>query len=65
MTTSYAKVGGPPEFWMWVKVRDLDTGEFVDDVTEVNCHEGWLIRFIDPEHSQTEKVLGRYEVVRL
>jgi hypothetical protein len=38
---TYAKVGGPPDDWAQLQVRDLDSGELLDGVVEVNSAEGW------------------------
>lgn len=40
---TYAKVGGPPEEWMGLKVLDVTTGQELRDVLEVNTVEGWCV----------------------
>ena len=57
-----------------IKVFDLDTGQEVLDVKEVNTVEGWLESlkrggdgryYVDPEnHEQaaTQRIEGRYEI---
>lgn len=42
MTLTYAKAGGPPDYWSHVDVIDLDTGTKVRGVTEVDTLAGWL-----------------------
>lgn len=72
---TYAKAEGPPADWILLRVIDLETGEEVKLVTEVNTEEGWLIRlatdqggktFVDPETDKaaTERVTGRFELRR-
>lgn len=41
----YARVNGPPENWNLCLVRNLVTGDLIDDVVEVNAKEGWLRRY--------------------
>jgi hypothetical protein len=70
---TYAKVGGPPDDWASLQVVDLDTGEPVERVVEVNASEGWLIRHKvdDTGHIETangyivwERLDGRFEIRR-
>lgn len=69
---TYAKGGETPggEF---LEVFNLDTGEKIDDVAEVNCDEGWLVRYRHDEDGnlipnwdkgecETEKLTGRFEI---
>lgn len=64
---AYAKVGGPPDEWWGIHVFDLDTGEEILGVIEINCEEGFLVRHvydIDIPYKTTEilylKNLGLY-----
>lgn len=41
----YAKVDGPPPDWVGLRIFDVDTGEEIMEVVEVDCDDGWLIRF--------------------
>lgn len=69
---TYAKVGGPPDNWMHLRVRDLKTGELVNEVVQVNAAEGWLRRYkqvngkpvLDPaSHSLViERIRGRFAI---
>lgn len=73
---TYAKVDGPPDDWMALKVIDLDAGQEVRMVLEVNTFEGWLIRnraddggepLIDPDKPDEvakERIEGRFEIIR-
>jgi len=45
---TYAKVDGPPDDWQNLTVTNLDTGEPVLEVREVNTVEGWVIKFVEP-----------------
>lgn len=64
---TYAKVGGPPANWHGLEVVDLDTGEIVRDVIEVDAVNGWLMRIkipytIHEEGVMTERVTGNFEI---
>ena len=66
---TYAKVGGPPDNWAALQVRDLDSGNLVDDAVEVNAAEGWAIVHekplrVDPETETlaTIRVEGRFSI---
>lgn len=70
---TYAKAGGPPDNWMAIRVRDLDSGALVTLVTEVNTEEGWLTRYLsdaqgNPLRDETgealkvERVTGRFGI---
>lgn len=71
---TYAVVDGPPDDWRGLKIFDLDTGQEVDQVVEVNVAEGWMIRyrkdengriFIDPDQpdeAAKERIEGRFEI---
>lgn len=73
---TYAKVYGPPDDWSLLQIVDLDTGEDVRHVLEVNATEGWLVRacrneagmiYADPDKPDeiaTERVAGRFEIRR-
>lgn len=73
---TYAKTGGPPHDWQGLKVFDLDTGQEVLKVVEVNTAEGWLISYRlndkgmvysdpeNPEYAATQRIEGRYEIRR-
>jgi hypothetical protein len=73
---TYAKVGGPPAYWQGLKVINLDTGQEVLDVVEVDAHEGWLISYRrnaeghiypdpeNPEQAARQRVEGRFEIRR-
>jgi hypothetical protein len=75
-TAPYAKVDGPPDWWMNAQVIDLDTGKEVEAVIEANASEGWIERWktdpdgmpqIDPEdHCRilSERITGRFEIRR-
>lgn len=41
---TYAKLGGPPDDWANIETIDLDKGETVEGVIEVNSDCGWLVR---------------------
>jgi hypothetical protein len=72
----YAKVDGPPDNWHGLRIIDLDTGQEVLDVIEVNAAEGWLISykrnsagnfFLDPakpDEIARQRVEGRFEIRR-
>ena len=71
----YAKVGGPPDDWHGLRVFDLDTGEEVADVTEVDVAAGWVERykcnaegefFLDEtgRRAASERLCGRFEIRR-
>lgn len=66
---------GAPWDWFNVEVIDLDTGEKLNGVIEVNAAEGWLVRYartangdlkLDPtgEYLVSERVEGRFELRR-
>lgn len=72
---TYAKAGGPPDDWCGLKVFDLDTGEEVTEVDEVNAAEGWLVRaktdengniFLDETGLEIgrERLSGHFEIRR-
>lgn len=73
---TYAVVDGPPDDWRGLKIFDLDTGEEVDHVIEVNATEGWLIRYRkdergyifpdpdQPEEAARERITGRFQIRR-
>lgn len=76
MIYKYAKVGGPPDNWSQMLITDLETGEQVDNVVEVNADEGWLIRQVvdedghpvldgegDDRHIRQERIEGLFEIV--
>ena len=69
----YAKVGGPPHDWLGLLVLDAVTGETVQEVVEVDCDEGWLIRLAkdadgkyihDGDRVATERIGGQFLIVR-
>ncbi|MCX7585018.1 hypothetical protein [Phenylobacterium sp. 58.2.17] len=72
----YAKVDGPPDDWASLQIVDLDSGEEVHRVLEVNAGEGWLVRacrdeagmiYTNPEKPDeiaTERITGRFEIRR-
>lgn len=41
---TYAVVGGPPANWIGLRIIDLETGEEVDKVVEVDTRAGWVVR---------------------
>lgn len=49
---TFAKVGGPPDYWNELDVIDCDTGEKVKDVVTVDCLKGFAF-IID--HEETER----------
>lgn len=70
---TYAVVGGPPADWQGLKIIDLDTGDEVRDVVEVNTTAGWLIRakrdasgslMSHPQKDEVERerLTGRFEI---
>lgn len=67
---TYAKVGGPPDDWAELQVRDLETGELLDRVVEVNTEEGWAdladTSAYRPgmEHTPVVRVEGRFAIER-
>lgn len=73
---TYAKAGGPPDDWQGLRVLDLETGDEVDRVEEVNAAEGWLIRaklnaegmvYSDPDRPDEiarERLTGRFALIR-
>jgi hypothetical protein len=68
---TYAKVDGPPTDWSRLVVIDLQTGEQLDHVIEVNAAEGWAVVHdrpfrIDPATDKlaTVRVEGRFEIRR-
>lgn len=67
---TYAKVGGPPDDWERLQVRDTESGALVDSVIEVNTEEGWaLISRRDRwrpgmEDIPTEKLIGNFAIER-
>lgn len=68
---TYAKVNGPPDDWMNLKVTDLDTGKEAGRVIEVNTVEGWIKRWPDPipaglRHRDwpVETIYGRFSITR-
>lgn len=42
---SYEQVTTTPR-WAEVRVRDLDTGEILQDIVEANDDEGWYVRYM-------------------
>lgn len=42
---TYSVFGGPPDDWRGLRVYDLETGNEVGEVLEVNVTEGWLVRY--------------------
>lgn len=75
MIYKYAKVGGPPDVWNRLLITDLETGEQVDNVVEVNADEGWVIvnavdengDFIlvgegDEQEVRQDRIEGRFEI---
>ena len=65
---TYAKVGGPPDNWAALQVRDLDSGDLVEAV-EVNAAEGWAIVHEKPlridrqtDTLATTRVEGRFSI---
>lgn len=73
---TYAKAGVTPQPFPYqmLHVFDLDTGQEVLDVEEVNTAEGWLVSFkrdasgaiyIDPDHLDEvarQRIQGRFEI---
>lgn len=63
---TYANVhtNQPPD-WMRLQVRDLDTGNLLLGVIEVNTEEGWAERYVMEEGrrvqpGETERITGRF-----
>lgn len=63
ISLTYAKAGGPPEYWDHLKVWDVDCNEFVDNVFEVNTTDGWLMRYL--MDGTPERLEGTFEIHRL
>lgn len=67
---TYAKVGGPPEDWQSLEVRDLDTGQLRHDVIEVNTEEGWALVYrtskfkLGMDEIPQERIIGRFQIER-
>ncbi|HEY3694086.1 hypothetical protein [Phenylobacterium sp.] len=70
---TYVRVGGPPADWQSIEVVDLDTGQLVEGVIEVDSDCGWLVRRASPAWSaawQTgaapapERIKGRFYLRR-
>jgi hypothetical protein len=71
---TYANAGGPPANWHGLRIFDLESGQEVTQVVEVNTVEGWLIRYklneegrlyLDPENPEQaarERLTGRFEI---
>lgn len=60
---TYAKVGGPPDDWAKLQVRDRKTGDLVEAV-EVNTAQGWAI-IRNPDGSLPEgRTFGRFAIER-
>ena len=71
----YATVGGPPHDWLGLLIIDGDTGRRIDNVVEVNCDEGWLVRHVLDENDRpqlnadrtgvlTERIEGNFLIIR-
>lgn len=61
---TYAKVGGPPDYWMFIKIYDLNKKCYVENVVECNAAQHWLIRFVDDTHTEKEMLSGDFEIQR-
>lgn len=75
---TYALAGRIPDPFPFgeLKVIDLDAGQEVLDVVEVDTTEGWLVKlkrdgrglfYLDPEnpeHAARQRIEGRFEIVR-
>lgn len=68
---TYAKAGVTPFNWWDILVIDLDTGQELHDVLEVDTAAGWAERYKKDEKgrlrhhngvAETERVEGRYEL---
>jgi hypothetical protein len=66
---THAAVGGPPDDWQSLQVRDLESGQLVDAV-EVNTEEGWAI-VMSKERPKPgdagwpkERITGRFAIER-
>lgn len=70
---TYAKAGGPPDNWLYLRVEDVDTGLIIPEVIEVNTAEGWAIRYkrvnyalvLGPDGPETERITGNFRLVHL
>ena len=69
----YAIVGGPPAEWFKCKVFDVETGEEINDVIEVNAVDGWCLKYkrgangelIDDDANDrlaTERLVGKFRI---
>lgn len=70
---TYAKIDGPPADWHGLRIFDLDTGEEIQAVLEVDTVGGWLKRHaldpdghpvLDGDEIQVERIEGRFEIRR-
>jgi len=61
---NYVLVGGPPHDWMNYLPYDKATGEKIEDVTEINVQDGWLIRLKRDSDGKIQADLRRGEVLR-
>ncbi len=71
---TYARVYGPPADWRGLKVYDLNTGQEVKGVVEVNTVEGWVRRYREyvpgfrdargrfSRQPLQERLTGRFEI---
>ena len=67
----HAKQGGPPDDWATLQVINLNTGELMPFVSEVNVLEGW-VKQTDPvvpddriiETWPEKMIFGNFEIVR-
>lgn len=68
---TYAKAGGPPDDWRGLAIIDLDTGQEVLDVTEVDTVAGWLVSYkrnaegsyyLDGDQIARQRIEGRYQI---
>ncbi|NIJ40369.1 hypothetical protein FHS78_000639 [Parvibaculum indicum] len=72
---TYAKAGGPPEDWTNIEVVDIQTGNVIDYVVEVDTIAGWLRKYKTDENGklallpdgktpQIEALCGRFAIRR-
>lgn len=71
-TITYAKAGGPPDNWREITVLNVETGEEVVDIVEVNATEGWAVinaisenghRIVFNGTAVTKRIEGKFRII--